>query len=362
MTGMRIFGCPTCGQIVYYDNLACINCGAELAYSRRTRAMVALRDDGEFRDDGGLWRRCLNSFAGCNWLVSAGDESPECYSCLLTRQRPTEGDDKLYGYLIETTQAKRWLVFQLDELSLPIVSHRDRPEGGLAFDLDATTDDRRVMIGHMNGVISIDLTEAQDSHREALRVALGEAYRTMLGHFRHEIGHYYWQAVLEPSAEWLAGFRERFGDERQDYGQALNRHYGSDKADDWRDAYISNYATTHPWEDFAETFAHYLHITDTAQTAAAFGVGIDGLGGTLAETLPGFSAHPSIDVATDAPFRDILNQWQPLALALNQVNRSLGKDDLYPFVIPEPVVQKLEYVHALTAWARAAGRSAPSPS
>jgi len=342
---VRIFACPHCGHIVYFDSPTCLECGADLAYARHLREMVMLGDDGRFRDDTGTWRRCRNENWGCNWLAPEALERAECYSCRLTRHQPGEDDAERFGWLVDTTHAKRWLLFQLDELGLPITSHRDQPDGGLAFDLDASTDDRQVMIGHLNGVITIDLSESEDSHREALRVSLGEAYRTMLGHFRHEIGHYYWQVLVAASDTELEAFRTEFGDERVDYAQALDSHYGTGGRDDWGSEYISRYATTHPWEDFAETFAHYLHITDTLQSAAAFGLSMSGPGTRFPEASD-LVSHPSL-APSDATMRGILADWQPLALALNQVNRSLGKRDLYPFVIPERVVGKLGFVHRL---------------
>ncbi|NYD68372.1 zinc-binding metallopeptidase family protein [Agromyces atrinae] len=342
---MRIFACPGCSRVVYYDNLSCLACGTELAYDRENVALVAVVGE-RYRAAGGVRRRCMNTIAGCNWLT-ADDEASECFSCLLTRSRPVEGEQNIFDWLAETSHAKRWLIFQLDELGLPIVSHRDKPNGGLAFDLDATTDDHRVMIGHMNGVITIDLSEAQDSHREALRVLLGEAYRTMLGHFRHEIGHYYWMTLVASDPARLEAFRERFGDERQDYGQALTAHYSGGVAA-WQHDHISQYATTHPWEDFAETFAHYLHICGTLQSAGAFGLSMAGPGEELGAR-GSLTSHPTLTPQSAASVRDILAEWQPLALALNLVNRSLGKGDLYPFTIADPVVEKLEYVHRLVS-------------
>ncbi|MDN5964060.1 MAG: putative zinc-binding metallopeptidase, partial [Actinomyces sp.] len=184
---MKLFQCPSCQHIVYFDNDACVNCGVELSFSRAQHAMVALVD-GEWTDgDGTPWRRCRTHAIGCNWVCTG--ETDLCDACLLVRHVPDLIDDTVRGYLHDTGVAVRRLVHQLDDLGLPIVSHRDKPDGGLAFDLDASTDDKKVMIGHLNGVITIDITEAQDSHREALRALLDEQYRTMLGHFRHEIGH-----------------------------------------------------------------------------------------------------------------------------------------------------------------------------
>ncbi|MGO3796926.1 MAG: zinc-binding metallopeptidase family protein [Pauljensenia sp.] len=341
---MKLFQCPRCQHIVYFDNDACVNCGVELSFSRAEHAMVALVDAVWTDGDGTPWRRCRNHAIGCNWACSG--ESDLCDACLLVRSIPDVVDEKVRGYLRDTGIAVRRLVHQLDDLGLPIVSHRDRPDGGLAFDLDASTDDKKVMIGHLNGVITIDITEAQDSHREALRALLDEQYRTMLGHFRHEIGHYYWQALVSPDEELLTEFRQIFGDERQDYGAALDAHYEQDGAGTpWQDSYISQYATTHPWEDFAETFAHFLHITDTLQTAAAHGIRMPSIPGDWPpEVAAAMVSLPRLDPLQDADMGQVLQRWMPLAAALNEVNRAMGKRDLYPFTIPDGVVGKLEYV------------------
>ena len=344
---MRLFPCPRCRHVLYFDNDTCVNCGAELVFVRSRHAMAALVE-GVWRDeDGTTWRRCRNHDLGCTWACTGTPDL--CDACLLVRSVPDLGDETVRSYLRDTGSAVRRLVYQLDDLGLPIVSHRDRPDGGLAFDLDASTDDKKVMIGHLNGVITIDITEAQDSHREALRALLDEQYRTMLGHFRHEIGHYYWQALVFPDEDLLAGFRRIFGDERQDYGAALDAHYGgAGGGASWQESHISQYATTHPWEDFAETFAHFLHITDTLQSAAAHGIQMPSLPGQWPqEVAAAMVSLPRIDPLADADMGAILRRWMPLAAALNEVNRSMGKRDLYPFTIPDGVVTKLGYVLAL---------------
>ena len=381
---MRIFSCPACRHVIYFDSDTCMNCGVGLAFSRARHAMVALADGqpgtatppadptaAATPPDGA--RPCLNRNIGCNWIAAPGGDF--CDACLLVRHVPDVIDANVSGYLRDTGTAVRRLAYQLDDLGLPIVTHWQKPDGGLAFDLDASTDDKKVMIGHLNGIITIDITEAQDSHREALRALLDEQYRTMLGHFRHEIGHYYWQALVAPRAEWLAEFREVFGDERQDYGAALDAHYGQDGGQSsWQDAFISQYARTHPWEDFAETFAHFLHITDTLQTAAAHGMQMPTIPGDWppeveavmvsvphidpvqdAEQAVRDSAVPlDAEQAGDTGMRQILGEWLPLAAALNEVNRAMGKRDLYPFIIPGAVAHKLAYVLRLVTASRSA--------
>jgi hypothetical protein len=196
-----------------------------------------------------------------------------------------------------------------------------------------------VTTGHADGVITVDLAESNDAHREQMREELGEPYRTMLGHLRHEVGHYYWATLIQPDEDVLAAFRRLFGDEQADYSEALKRHYTQGPPPDWQDKHVSPYATAHPWEDWAETFAHYLHIRDTLQTAGAFGMIVTG-----PHLDPSLMAAPNVH--KDEHFEEILSDWIPLTLALNAINRSMGKDDLYPFVLSPRAQKKLSFVHS----------------
>jgi len=234
----------------------------------------------------------------------------------------------------------RRLLVQLAELGLPVDPVHER-EGGLAFDLlSSHSGQQRVTIGHANGVITIDLIETLDDYREALRIRLREPYRTMLGHFRHEVGHYY-QWILVEQTDWFTECHELFGDERTSYSDAIDRHYGEGAPEGWEASHISEYATMHPWEDFAESFAHYLHITDSLTTAAAGGLvlqasRVDGL--VDADIVPRASYR-------DATTSEMLADWRWLSLLLNRVNRALGRGDMYPFTHTDPVRTKLDFVH-----------------
>jgi hypothetical protein len=293
------------------------------------------------------FRRCANQkLAGCNWLVKrsragGAPAAPLCLSCRLTRTRPNDADlssDRaVAAEFVRTEAAKRRLVWQLVELQLPLVSKHEQPEGGLAFDL-LSSKVEQVTTGHADGVITIDLAESNDAHREHMREELGEPYRTMLGHLRHEIGHYYWMTLIQPHEDALNAFRALFGDQQVDYAQSLKRHYAKGAPPNWQDHHVSPYATAHPWEDWAETFAHYLHIRDTLQTAAAFGMIVTG-----PRLEPSMIAAPAIH--PDDLFEEILSDWIPLTLALNAINRSMGKDDLYPFVLSPGAQVKLSFVH-----------------
>jgi hypothetical protein len=314
---VRSFACDTCGQLVFFENTVCLRCGSDLGFEPRRRELVTLTAGAA---------RCANlDLAGCNWLVDATGEL--CASCVLTRTRPADDDTEGIARFRDAEAAKRWLLFELGELGLPVQSWRER-EGGLAFEL-LSGDRGAVTTGHADGVVTLDVDESDDAHREALRERLGEPYRTVLGHFRHEIAHYYWP-LLVPDGPARERFRALFGDEREDYGEALERHYASGPPFDWSERYVSAYATMHAWEDWAETFAHYLHIWDTLQTAGAFGVNVRG------------AEDPALD---GGDFGQLLEDWLPLTYALNALSRSMGRDDLYPFVLPAPVVDKLAFVH-----------------
>ena len=296
---------------------------------------------------GTRWFPCTNRRWGCNWLAAADSGSGRCIACRLIRTRPNNDDTLALERLIAVSQDERRLLIQLADLGLPVTPWYERG-GGLGFDLlSSRSTGARVTIGHAGGIVSIDLAESLDAHREALRISLGEPYRTMLGHFRHEVGHYYEWILVEQTA-WIDECRTIFGDERASYAQAIARHYREGAPHDWSDSYISEYATMHPWEDFAECFAHYLHLTSTLQTAAAGRLSMH-LEGAL--QMPDHAVTPRASYA-DATMADLLVDWVPLATFLNRLNRAMGKSDLYPFTIVEPVARKLDFVHRVVVASR----------
>jgi len=342
---VRAFACDHCRSLIFFANTICIACGSAQGFDRQSGRLVVLdSDDGGrfFRDGSGrLWRPCANlALAECNWLAADSAIAGLCSCCALTRTRPADADGPGLVAFARTEAAKRRLLFQLDTLGLAITSRRQDPEHGLAFDLLSSSHER-VTTGHDRGVITIDLAEGDDSHRERMRVSLDEPYRTLLGHLRHEIGHWYWYRMIgdQPARD---AFHRLFGDEQTDYGRALAEHYRGQPAAGWQDRFVSAYATAHPWEDWAETFAHYLHICDTLQTAAAYGVSVAG------PTLPlrnaaSLQARPADPMPN---FDALVQTWVPLTYALNAVNRSMGREDLYPFTLAQPVIDKLRFVHA----------------
>jgi hypothetical protein len=344
---MRVFTCESCGQLVFFDNSQCLRCETALGYVHSRRDVIALTEvaDGRLVDlaqPAGTWQRCATwNLTGCNWLVPTGGNAL-CESCQLTRTRPADDDAAGLSELVQSEMAKRRLIFQLAELELPVEPRHEHTNRGLAFDL-LSSSETKVVTGHDDGVITLDLAEADDEHRERLRLQLSEPYRTLLGHFRHEIGHYYWPLLVK-DPDTLAACRALFGDESTDYAQAVKSHYrSSDEEDDsWTKSYISRYATMHPYEDWAETFAHYLHILDTLQTAESFGVGTRGVAGLTRR----IGAHPARPDGS-ATFGQVIDHWLALSYALNQINRSMGHKDLYPFVLAAPVIRKMAFVDRL---------------
>jgi len=337
--------CPRCNAFAFLEMQVCATCESSIGYHYPSLSFVDGGPDGAMVD-GTRWVRCANWSWQCNWLVSEDDESGRCFACRLIRRRPESDDTIALEKLAETGIDLRRLLVQLLDLGLPVVPYYER-DGGLAFDLLSSRSGESVVIGHADGVITIDLAESLDAHREALRVRLGEPYRTMLGHFRHEIGHYY-QQVLVASEPLLGECRALFGDERASYADALQRHYALGAPEDWSESFISEYATMHPWEDFAESFAHYLHSTGTLTTAAAAGVVLD------SGRADGVILHdivPALDYS-ELGFERALDDWHWLSMMFNRVNRSMGQRDLYPFVLTEPVVEKLAFVHRLVGAAR----------
>jgi hypothetical protein len=277
---------------------------------------------------------CANlHLAQCNWLVEVQPVRQLCGSCRLTRTRPRDGDTTALAAFAEAERSKRRLVAELYELQLPVVDRQQDPQYGLAFDLLSSAD-QPVVTGHDNGIITVDLAEGDDVHREQLRVAMDEPYRTMLGHFRHEIGHYYFYRLVAQRPDRLAPFVWLFGDPSVAYQAAIDQHYRQGPPVGWEERHVSAYATMHPAEDWAETFAHYLHIRSTLDTSAAYGLAP--ATGTYQRKMLGPSA-----------FDTIIQMWLPLAWSLNMVNRSMGKPDLYPFVLPSTVLDKMRLIHAV---------------
>lgn len=314
----------------------------------------ALRDNGD-----GSWRPLMQVAAGrryrqcgnyiehqvCNWMVPVESDQAFCVACRLNQVIPNLSRPGFRDHWYRLERSKRRLLYSLIKLGLPLHSKHEDPVSGLAFafksELDAAPGEP-VMTGHAEGCITINIDEADPALRERNRIDLQERYRTLLGHFRHEIGHFYWDILIAGGPHRNA-FRTTFGDERHDYAEALNRYYADGPSGDWQNRFISAYASAHPWEDWAETWAHYFHMVDTLETAHAHGV----------TTRPRAIDDPKLAVEIDflpyrtADFDRLMNEWPPLTVALNSLNRSMGQPDLYPFVLAEPSETKMRFVHDL---------------
>jgi hypothetical protein len=344
---MKIFECQNCVHPLYFENTRCESCGLLLGYLPDRETVTALKPDGDvwhaLADRRGVYRYCANAAHGvCNWLVSADSSEQFCATCRHNRVIPDLGQPGQLGHWRLIEIAKHRLFYTLLRLGLPLRTRGEDPDG-LAFDFLADTaapspSAPPFMTGHANGVITINLAEADDAERERRRHQMQEPYRTLLGHFRHEIAHYYWDRLVAGSPKYKE-FQRIFGDERADYAEALQHYYASGAPADWAQSFVSPYATAHPWEDFAETWAHYFHMVDTLETAASFGLAV------LPKASKGLKARIDFD-AHRADMTRLIDAWIPLTFAANSMNRSMGLPDLYPFVLSAPAIAKLTFVHA----------------
>lgn len=343
---MRLLTCGRCGQRVFFENVACGACGALLGFVPDELGFAAFEvgSQGQWLRLGppGLAQKpCANYTLErvCNWMLAADSAQTLCTCCRTTDVIPalSSGLNRASWGVIE--RAKRRLFYGLAVLKLPAPSKADDPQHGLSFHfLEQVTPTEKVLTGHDEGVITLNIAEADDARREQMRAHLHEPYRTLLGHFRHEIGHYFWDRLIAESP-WIDAFRQHFGDERADYAEALKTHYSAPLAD-WQPRFVSAYASAHPWEDWAECWAHYLHMQDGLETAAAWGL-------SLHQALPGGApviALP-LEATTDGLAPVLVEQWLPVSQFINAMDRSLGAHDSYPFAMPTPVIEKLEFIH-----------------
>ena len=336
---MRRFACERCGDAVPFAAQHCSTCGSPLGYLsglRSVRTLTAAPDPTTFTvddHDGLLWR-CLNSAWGCNWMLDAGTGNTWCRSCRLTRGRPDEGRrDSIEAWMIAEA-AKRRLVHQLDSLALPVDARSSSAPDGLAFDLVHIPGEGGIT-GHLEGVVTLDLAETDAHHRDDLRRRLNEPLRSVIGHLRHEIGHYYWDRLVGQT-DHLDRFRELFGDERLDYRAAIEAHYSAVGTAWDTNRHVTGYAGSHPLEDWAETFAHYLHILDATETAAAHDL----------VPRPSVGARVFVVEAASAfDFDEILGLWCPVSAAANAIAESVGAPPVYPFEPTCAVIDKLDFVH-----------------
>jgi hypothetical protein len=348
---VKTFHCTHCQSLVFFENVTCLTCGNALAYLPDQQSIVALRQatDGSWQattagHDDPAYRLCANYSGGiCNWASLATEPEALCPSCRLTRVIPNLSKPENHGAWAKLEAAKRRMIYTLLGLGLEPRPQGVEPRTGLAFEFleDSTQGDAsRVLTGHDNGVITVNIAEADDVEREKQRTMQHEPYRTLLGHFRHEIGHYYWDRLVAET-EHLTQFRELFGDERADYQQALQKHYNDGPPPNWEQDYISAYATMHPWEDWAESWAHLLHMVDALETASAAGLSLK----PKRPDEPSMRPPPDPLHTRHERFDQMVAAWLPLTYILNNLNRGLGLPDSYPFVLSAAVIAKLRFVH-----------------
>lgn len=340
---MKLFPCSHCANLVYYESHQCVRCGHVLAYLPDRQAVASLdpQPDGTWTTPAPAasrrtYRLCAN-YSGqqiCNWAVPADSPHALCDACRLTQIIPELAVPGNHNAWYKLEVAKRRVLQNLTTLGLTWVARADDAAQGLAFEFlaDPPGGGPPVMTSHVDGVITISLAEADDAERERRRTALREQYRTLVGHFRHEIGHYYWDRLVRDGG-WLDAFRARFGDERADYAMALNTYYAYGAPANWPDNFVAPYASAHPWEDWAVTWAHYLHMVDALETAESCNVKVSPLAGRRAPE----------------GFARMVDDWRALTHMLNNLNRSLGLNDAYPFVLSPQAIEKMRFVHDLVS-------------
>jgi len=355
---MNTFFCQHCGERLFFENTFCISCNHTLGFLPDVLQISAISPKGEAWVSGipetnaYTYRKCSNyqNENACNWMVRADDPDAFCVSCRLNRIIPDLSGSNNRELWVKLEAAKRRLIYALLKLELPVIPKSRGTGGGLGFEFLADpavpmNESDRILTGHMDGVITINLAEANDAVREKTRLNMREIYRTLLGHFRHECAHYYWDLLVRFSPR-IDEVRRVFGDERQDYQAALQNYYQMGPPADWSGKFVTAYAASHPWEDWAETWAHYLHIMDTLETAAAGGVEV-----RLNDK------HRAFVVPFGLEFPAIRENWHALRFVVNSLNRSMGMADPYPFILSDEIARKLEFIHQ---WIRAAVQASKS--
>jgi hypothetical protein len=338
---MQRFTCE-CGNVLFFGSSRCLKCSSDVGYDPQRGVMLRVKP-------GGTMKRCDNGVkhSVCNWLLPASATAVLCVACRMNRTIPDLSTERNRMLWARMEMAKRRLLYTLLRLGISLPSKKEDPKNGLAFDFVSTLSNPNVTTGHLNGVITVNLEEADDTYRQINRQQLGESSRTLLGHFRHESAHYLWQRQLSelPWGDPLRlAFRERFGDEWKDYANSLSGYYERGAPAGWDQDFITAYASSHPWEDWAETWAHYLQIVDGLETCEGLGIQVKHIALPLV-TLPveaGFL--PTILPSTgeeEGEFLAWLQRWMCMSTMLNEISLSLGEGSLYPFVISVRVAQKL---------------------
>jgi hypothetical protein len=353
---LKLFTCTCCSHPVYFENTICLHCKASLGFDPTLLKIISLQNkaegifekfDGDQTSIGELYKYCLNKqHSVCNWLIPAMEEESFCVACQLNQTIPNLNRPDQLEKWQRIEVAKHRLVYALLRFKLPIIPKPKDELRGLAFDFkaqDPTPLAKRLLTGHKQGLITLNIEEADDVSRMMAQQQMDEVYRTLLGHFRHESGHYYWDLLVNNSS-FHVGFQELFGNENINYAQALKSHYENGPNPNWQSNYISSYASSHPWEDWAETWAHYLHMVGALETGFAFGLTLHP---RILAASGGEQTLIDMDPYRTNSFEEIMERWIPLSFMMNSLNRSLGLKDSYPFVINEAVKSKMAFIHSL---------------
>jgi len=342
---MKIFQCGNCSHSLFFENLTCESCGHLSGYSDTEHKMLTFdAEDETLTSDRKQheYKYCKNKQHNvCNWLLRADNKQDYCRACQHNRTIPNLSVKGNVAKWRNIEVAKHRVIYQLQQLGLSAPSKLVH-DAGLCFDFVDQQEDKRLMTGHANGVVTILMREADSAVREKMKQQFREPYRTLIGHLRHEVGHYFWDRLVLPHPKKLEECRSIFGDERENYSEALQRYYETGAPDDWQTGYISQYATAHAWEDWAETWAHYLHIMDVVETAYYFKLSVDPVGPKQP-----MQARVEVNPYHVAEIDTIIDVCVPITYAVNSINRAMGLSDLYPFVISAPVRDKLEFIHKL---------------
>jgi hypothetical protein len=342
---MKIFQCGHCDHSVFFENYTCDNCGHLSGFRDKDRKMLTFKPLGDslISDREQIeYKYCKNKeYDVCNWIIEKNDPADYCHACQLNRTIPNLSDVENFDKWRNLEIAKHRLIYQLQKIGLMLPS-KMRNEDGLCFDFVAQKYNPNLMTGHNDGVITILLREADSVQREQMRKQFLEPYRTLIGHLRHEVGHYFWDQLVKNNPQVLTAFRDIFGDEQPNYSDALQQYYKEGVSENWQESFISKYATAHPWEDWAETWAHYLHIMDMVETAYFFDLKVSPKGHDK-----DMKTKVSFDPYTIEDFDVIIQTCMPLSFAVNSINRAMGLPDVYPFIISLGVVHKLKFIHQL---------------
>jgi hypothetical protein len=346
---MKLFTCNNCNNTLYFENTLCLKCNNPVGFDSLSLSMLTMNrnpNNNTLTDtqNNKSYKYCYNKHEHtCNWIIPTENYANYCVACELNRTIPTlsEAQNRERWHKIEL--AKHRLIYSLLKLHLPLKRKLNSSVEGLAFDFTTDTSAiKKVITGHYAGLITLNTNEADEVERAKSKYDLNEKYRTIIGHFRHEIGHYYWDVLIQDNITLLAEFRLLFGDERMNYSDALQNYYNASNKNK-SNHFISYYASSHPWEDWAESWAHYMHLMDAIETAYFFGLQLD----PNAITQRNINTPAMMDPYEVEDFNDIFNMWIPLSSAVNAMNKSMGHAEFYPFVISKEVVTKLSFIHQL---------------